>query len=77
MESQLQWIIKYVTDSSDAMTQAMHQSNQEGFSTVRAKLDSIYDVVSKTTPERVLDTKRGGESLCAVFITFSILTINN
>ena len=44
-------------DSSDAAMQSMHQSNQEGFVTIRAKLDSIYATVSKTTPERVVMQK--------------------
>ena len=52
MERQLQRLIKAITESSDATTQAMLQSNQEWFIAVRAKFNSIYVVVSKTTQER-------------------------
>ena len=54
MEDQLQRLIKAVTDSSEAAEQAIWKSNQEGFAAVRDKLNSIYDVVSKRTPKRIV-----------------------
>ena len=51
MEDQLKKIIKVVTNSSEAATQVIRESNQEGFAAVRDKLNSIYDVVSRKTPD--------------------------
>ena len=34
------------------MTQAIQESNQEGFPKVRDKLNDIYDVVSRKKPEK-------------------------
>ena len=52
MEDQLKRLIKAVTDSSEAAKQVIRESNQEGFAAVRDKLNYIYDVVSKRTPEK-------------------------
>ena len=52
MVNQVQQLIKAAMNSSNAVAQAIRQSNQEGFAAVRSNLDSIYDVVSKMTPER-------------------------
>ena len=52
MEDQMQQLIKAVTNSSEATTQAIWESNQEWFAAVREMLNSIYDVVSKRTLDR-------------------------
>ena len=51
-EAQLQRLINVVTKSSEAVMQAIRESNLEGFAVVRDKLNSIYDVVSRKTPEK-------------------------
>ena len=52
MEDQLHRLIKVVIDSSEATTQEIRESNQEGFVAVRDKLNSIYYVVSMKTPRK-------------------------
>ena len=52
MKDELECLIKAVIDSSEAATQAIRESNKEEFSTVRDKLNSIDDVVSRKTPEK-------------------------
>ena len=52
MEDQLQRLIKAVTDSFEAMMQAIRESNHEEFVAVRDRLNSIFDVVSRKTPWR-------------------------
>ena len=53
LEAQLNWLVKFVMDSYNLVAQAMRQSHHEGFSVIRAKLDSIYDAIVKATPESV------------------------
>ena len=48
------WLIQVVTDSSEVAMQVIRESNQEGFAAVIDKLNSIYDVVSRKTPEKDL-----------------------
>ena len=43
-----------VTDFSTVATKFIHESNEEGFVEVKDKLNSIYDVVSKKTLEKVV-----------------------
>ena len=52
MENQLQQFIEAVINASDVMMQAMHVSCQEGSSAVSLKLDFIFAIVSKGTPEK-------------------------
>ena len=54
MENQLQQLTKDIIDAFDLAVQAMHVSSQEGFTMVSVKLDSIFAVVSKVTPEKVV-----------------------
>ena len=41
-----------VTESSKAVTQAIQESNHEEFVAIRDRLNSIFDVVYRKTPER-------------------------
>ena len=52
MEDQLKRLIKVVTDSFEAVMQENRESNHEEFDAIRDKMNSIYDVVSRKTPER-------------------------
>ena len=52
MENQLQWLIKAITEASDAKVKYMHVSTQGGFIAISVKLDSIFATVSKVTPEK-------------------------
>ena len=57
MEDQLQWFIKVVTDSSEAATQVIRESNHEEFGVVRDRLNSIFDIVSRNTSVRPMIQK--------------------
>ena len=52
MKDQLERLIKVVTNSSEDAMQVIRDSNHEDFVVVRDKLNSIYDVVSRKTPEK-------------------------
>ena len=54
LEDQLQRLIKAVTNSSTTVTKLICKSNKQGFAQVKDKLTSIYDVVSRKTPEKVV-----------------------
>ena len=54
MEDQLQPLIKIITDSSTATTTTIHESSHEEFGTVRDRLESIFDIISKQTSARPL-----------------------
>ena len=47
LEDQLQWLIKAVTNSSEATMKVIWESNHEEFAAVRDRLNSIFDVVSR------------------------------
>ena len=47
MEDQLQWLIKVVTESSEAVTQEIQESNHAKFGAVRSNLEYIFDIVSR------------------------------
>ena len=53
MEAQLNRLIKAIKNEIDAEAKEMTKSAQVGFTQVRTKLDSLYDVVLKRAPERV------------------------
>ena len=54
MEVQLNWLVKAINDANNATKKEMNKSVQEGFTEVRTKLDSVYDIVSKRAPESMI-----------------------
>ena len=53
VEAQLNRLIKAIKNVTDATSEVMKKSMQEGFVEVRTRLDSLYDVVLKKAPEVV------------------------
>ena len=51
MEEKLNWLIKEVTNATDAAANEIKKYVQAGFIEVRTKLNSLYDVVLKRAPE--------------------------
>ena len=51
MEVKLNRLVKVVNDVTDAAAKEMKKSTQEGFTEVRTKLESFYDIVSKISLE--------------------------
>ena len=51
MEAQLNQLIKAVANVTDVVAKEMTKFAKEGFTEVRTKLDSIYDVVLKRALE--------------------------
>ena len=53
MEAQLQQIVKDVNDATDATAKEMKKSTQEGFTEVRTKLESNYNVIFQRVLESI------------------------
>ena len=51
-KNQLQWLTKAITNASNVVALAMCMSNQEQFTTISLKLDSIFVFVLKATPKK-------------------------